>query len=244
MYFESIPTLRERLTNPRPILLDGATGTELNRRGVSTELPLWSTRALLDAPQTLLEVHRDYVNAGAEILTANTFRTYRRNLEPAGLGDRAAKLTTQAVEIARDAANGRAWVVGSQPPLEDCYSPELTPDDDALWREHAEMSRNLASAGVDGILVETQHTIREAVAATNAATETGLPLMVSFVCGNDGRLLSGESLSVRQDEFNRFLKMLSYRTKLFVFDFTTGKTHLNLNVGRTLQHSVYLFPTD
>lgn len=187
-------TLHNRLTNPRPILLDGATGTELNRRGVSTALPLWSTRALFDAPQTLLEVHRDYVDAGAEILTANTFRTYRRNLEPAGFGDRARELTRQAVEIAREAAGGRAWVVGSQPPLEDCYSPQLTPDDVSLQTEHAEMSRNLAAAGVDGILVETQHTIREAVAATNAAAATGLPVLVSFVCGNDGRLLSGETL--------------------------------------------------
>ena len=187
--------LTTRLAQEHPILLDGATGTELNRRGVSTDLPLWSTRALLDAPRTLWEVHRDYVNAGAEMLTANTFRTYRRNLEHAGLGDRAAELTRQAVEIARDAAEGRAWVVGSQPPLEDCYSPELTPNDKTLRIEHGEMSTNLAAARVDGILVETHHTIREAVAATAAAMQTGLPVLVSFVCGSDGRLLSGETLT-------------------------------------------------
>lgn len=186
--------IRQRLLDPRPLLMDGATGTELNRRGVDTGLPLWSTKALLDAPDVLREIHVEYVAAGAEAVTANTFRTNRRTLARAGLDDRAAELTTLAVNIARDAAGEAAYVFGSQPPLEDCYSPELTPDDRALETEHAEWSRHLADAGVDAILVETHHTVREAVAALRAAKETGLPAFVSFVCGNDGRLLSGESL--------------------------------------------------
>jgi len=192
-------SLSERLQDPQPILLDGATGTELHRRGVETVLPLWSAEALVDAPDVVRQIHREYVDAGSEILTANTFRTYRRTLSHAGWEDRAAELTAVAVELAREAAEGRAWVFGSQPPLEDCYSPELVPDDAALAVEHAEMSANLVDAGVDGILVETQNTIREAVAATQAAAETGLPVMVSFVCGDDGRLLSGESLSSAVD---------------------------------------------
>lgn len=189
-----MPDIRERLLLPRPLLLDGATGTELNRRGVDTGLPLWSTQALLDAPDVLREVHTDYIAAGAEAITANTFRTNRRTLERDGIGERAAELTQLAVEIARDAAGESAFVFGSQPPLEDCYSPQLTPDDAALQREHAEWSKHLADAAVDAILVETHHTVREAAAAAQAAKETGLPFIVSFVCGNDGRLLSGESL--------------------------------------------------
>ena len=188
-------TLVECLQDPRPLLLDGATGTELNRRGVDTGLPLWSAKALLDAPDVVRQIHRDYVAAGAEVVTANTFRTYRRTLTHAGLGERAAELTALAVQIAREAADCKAWVVGSQPPLEDCYSPQLCPDDVALAEEYAEMAANLANAGVDAILAETHNTIREAVAATRAAMATGLPVLVSFVCGNDGRLLSGESLS-------------------------------------------------
>jgi homocysteine S-methyltransferase len=188
-------TLVEHLQISRPLLLDGATGTELHRRGVDTSLPLWSAKALLDAPDVMREIHREYVAAGADILTANTFRTCRRTLAGAGLGDRAAELTALAVQIAREAAEGKAFVVGSQPPLEDCYSPELCPDDAALAEEHAEMAANLATAGVDAILAETHNTIREGVAATRAAIATGLPALVSFVCGNDARLLSGESLS-------------------------------------------------
>ncbi len=107
---------------------------------------------------------------------------------------RAAELTGQAVALARSAAAKPAWVAGSQAPLEDCYSPHLTPDDAALEREHRQMAENLAAAGVDLVLVETQHTIREALAAARAAAATRLPWLVSFVCGVDGRLLSGEVL--------------------------------------------------
>lgn len=188
----------ERLREDRVLLLDGALGTELARRGFPLSSALWSAAALLDDPQLVQTIHQDYVKAGAELLTANTFRTHRRNLAAVGLGDRARKLTAKAVELARAAANSSShpvWVAGSQAPLGDCYSPEDVPDEEALIREHAEMSRNLADAGVDAILVETQNTIREAACALSAATLTGLPVLVSFVCGQDARLLSGETLT-------------------------------------------------
>src|SRR5512140_2422337 len=87
------------------IILDGATGTELNRRGVDTGLPLWSANALLtDAGQSVLrDVHADYLGAGADIITSNTFRTHRRALLPSGNGDRGLELTRRAVDIARQA---------------------------------------------------------------------------------------------------------------------------------------------
>jgi homocysteine S-methyltransferase len=188
---------RDRLAEG-PILLDGATGTELNRRGVDTSLPLWSAAALLHSPETVRQIHADYVAAGAEVITANTFRTHERNLRAGGIADAhraAAELTAKAVALARRAADQSAWVAGSLAPLEDCYSPHLTPDDAALDREHRQMAESLAAAGVDLILVETHNSIREALAATRAAVATGLPVLVSFVCGADGRLLSGEALS-------------------------------------------------
>jgi len=190
----------KRLALARPILLDGATGTELNRRGVNTDLPLWSARALLDAPEVLRQIHADYARAGAEMLTANTFRTHRRSLARGGQGGRAAELTALAVSLAREAAQPAAggrecFVAGSQAPLEDCYSPELVPPQAECEREHAEMAQHLAAAGVDLILVETMNTIREAVAAARAARATGLPVLASFVCRTDGRLFSGETVS-------------------------------------------------
>jgi homocysteine S-methyltransferase len=192
----------KRLAQARPILLDGATGTELNRRGVNTDLPLWSANALLTAPDVLTQIHVDYIRAGAEMVTANTFRAHRRSLARGGeaYGARAAELVRQAVGLARaaaaQAAPGReVFVAGSQAPLEDCYSPQRVPPPAECDREHAEMAQHLAAAGADLILVETMNTIREAVAATRAARATGLPVLTSFVCRSDGRLFSGEHVT-------------------------------------------------
>ena len=194
--------LQAALTAPRPLLLDGATGTELERRGVRSELPLWSSWALLEAPERLREVHADYLRAGAEALTAATFRTHARSLAAAGLESRAAALTRLAVRLARDSVEReqrRAFVLGSAAPLEDCYHPERVPDGAALAREHAAHAGHLVAAGVDAVLVETMNTLREAVAAARAAREAGAEVLVSFVCGAGARLLSGEPLAEALD---------------------------------------------
>ena len=176
-------------------ILDGALGTELTRRGCDTRLPLWSARALMDAPEVVRRIHADYAEAGAEVLTANTFRTNTRALARAGLPDQVAALTRVAVGLARAGAAGRARVAGSIAPVEDCYSPDLVPDDASLAREHGELANALAGAGCDLILVETMNTVREAAIAAAAAARTGLPLWVSFTLGGDDRLLSGETLA-------------------------------------------------
>jgi S-methylmethionine-dependent homocysteine/selenocysteine methylase len=191
--------LPARLVEARPLLLDGATGTELERRGAPATLPLWSAGALISDPDLVERIHADYVCAGADALTANTFRTQRRTLAHGGMGERAAELTTLAVTLARRGAAratpARAiFVLGSAPTLEDCYRPDLVPGAEALAREHGEHVANLAAAGVDAILIETMNTVREAAAAARAARSAGAPALVSFVCWNGARLLSGESL--------------------------------------------------
>jgi S-methylmethionine-dependent homocysteine/selenocysteine methylase len=187
----------ERLRAGPALLLDGATGTELERRGAKSALPLWSAHALLHDPALVGRIHADYVAAGAELLTANTFRTQRRTLERDGVGEQAAALTARAVALARTAAargDQPVQVLGSAPPLEDCFRPDLVPDEASLAREHGEHAANLAAAGVDAILLETMNTIREALAALRAARATRLPVLVSFVCWDGPRLLSGEML--------------------------------------------------
>jgi homocysteine S-methyltransferase len=204
-------SLLERLAQPTPMLLDGATGTELGRRGVDLNSPAWTALAILDHPEILRQVHRDHAEAGAEILTANTFRTHARNLAPSGHADQARELTHRAVEIARSVVAGVGsgdqprFVAGSVAPLGDCYSPRLTPSEAELEREHREMVRHLTDAGVDLILIETQVTIREAVIASRLAAETGVPFFVSFVCNRRGEILSGESL------FEGFRAVLPFR---------------------------------
>ncbi|MHC4108969.1 MAG: homocysteine S-methyltransferase family protein [Planctomycetota bacterium] len=184
------------------LLLDGAMGTELERRGVDIALPLWSARALLEAPEVLAALHGDYLRAGAEAITTNTFRTHRRSLAKAGLGDRARALTRRAVEIARaarDEHDPRAIVLGSVAPLEDCYQPQLAPDEVTCRGEHARMIDDLLEAGADYLLIETMNSVNEArAAALEARQRAPGRWMVSFCLrskGPAGVLLSGEPAS-------------------------------------------------
>jgi S-methylmethionine-dependent homocysteine/selenocysteine methylase len=186
----------ERLKAGR-LLLDAAMGTELQRRDAVTRLPLWSARALLDDPELVWTIHGDEASAGADILTADTFRTHARSLGKAGMAGRAEELTALAVRLAYQAAAvpGREiFVAGSLSPLEDCYRPELAPNDAALQREHGAQARILAGTGVDFILAETHNSIREAAAALRAAKATGVPVVVSLVTDGEGRLLSGDAI--------------------------------------------------
>lgn len=174
------------------IVLDGATGTELARRGIDTRGRLFSAAALLDerGRQALREVHREYVRAGAQVITANTFRTNRY-----AAGQRWRELTRLAVRIAREEADG-ALVAGSIAPIADCYHPELMPDPVRVMREHREHARALAEAGCDLLLVETVADGYEGTVASMEAAETGLPVWVSAMASRAGTMLSGDDLRV------------------------------------------------
>ena len=187
-------SLADLLNSDRPLLIDGATGTELERRGYPLTAAGWSALAIEQAPDLLEQIHRDYVDAGARLITANTFRLHRRNLEAWGRASSQQALVDQAVRLARRAAGKKALVAASLAPLGDCYSPEEVPSPDRLADEHAELARALATAGVDVLLVETMVSGIEADAASQAAAGTGLPFIVSFVTGPRGQLLTGERL--------------------------------------------------
>jgi homocysteine S-methyltransferase len=195
-------TFLSSLSQSKHLILDGATGTELNRRGVDTGLPLWSANALMNDrdAEILKQIHVDYLNAGADIITTNTFRTHVRALAPSGNSHRALELTRRAVDIARDAiatvkADSPKFIAGSISTLEDCYEPSLVPPDDFLRAEHSERVHHMLECGVDFFLIETINTIREAVIIAKLATITGTPVVVSFVCNPEGKILSGETLT-------------------------------------------------
>ena len=190
------------LAGPRKLILDGATGTELNRRGVDTGLPLWSANALMNDrdAKILQQIHEDYLRAGADIVTTNTFRTHRRALALSGYADRAFELTRRAVNIARAAivnvpSDNPRYLAGSISTLEDCYRPDLVPPDNELRAEHSEQIHHIVECGVDLILIETINTIRESVIMAKLAAISGIPVVVSFVCDREGKLLSGETFT-------------------------------------------------
>src|SRR3954469_22931486 len=170
------------------IVLDGATGTELGRRGVDTRTGLFSAEALLspEGVRALRELHAEYVRAGAQVITANTFRT-----NPRKAGARWRELTALAVRVAKESG---AVVAGSMAPVEDCYRPQLRPSADVALREHQQLASALAEDGCDLLLVETVVAADEGLAAVRAAVATGLPVWVAAMAMPDGNMRSGDDL--------------------------------------------------
>jgi S-methylmethionine-dependent homocysteine/selenocysteine methylase len=194
-------SLEALLARPGPVLLDGAVGTELSRRGIDTTLPLWSARALLSDSglETLARIHDEYARAGAEVLVTNTFRTTLRALDRAGAAGEWQAANRRAVECARAGAvagKGRACLVaGGLAPLEDCYRPDLVPPQGECLAEHRRQAECLAGLGVDLLFIETMNCGREAEAALQAARGTGLDVLLSLCPRAPGHLLSGEPLA-------------------------------------------------
>jgi S-methylmethionine-dependent homocysteine/selenocysteine methylase len=127
-------------------------GTEILHRGVQTTLPLWSAEALLTHPETVQRVHEDYIEAGAQIIITNTFRTTRRAFAKLGIADKASAATILACQLVKQAIEHvkpkhEVYIAGSMAPLEDCYSPELTPSNQELMEEHALYAQDLKSGG-------------------------------------------------------------------------------------------------
>lgn len=186
--------------SPRPVLLDGGLATELQRTGESVRAPWWTNKALLVGAKRdrLRRIHEDYVAAGAEVLTANTFRCNLRTLGELGFDPSAgmAWMVHAAVGVASAAAgSGDAIrVAGSIAPVADCYRPDLVPDDAELRIGHRWLATELVRCGVDFVLVETMNTVREARIAVEEVVAVGGVPWVSFVCGDDALLLSGEPL--------------------------------------------------
>ena len=187
------------LARQRPILLDGAIGTELNARGISTSLPLWSAGALGQAPEVVLGIHRAYVAAGAQIITANTFRTSTYTFALAGLSEpdarkSAKRATDNAVKLALEASAGKRLVAGSVAPVADCYTPEDYPGADVAREIYGELIPWITEAGADLFLLETHINLEEALIALDVATATGLPVLVSFLVDEQLQLYSGSPL--------------------------------------------------
>ncbi len=107
-------SFRRRLAHDTPIVLDAAMGTELSRRGADTAPPLWSARALVEAPELVEEVHRENVAAGAEILTIASFRLHARNIRESSCSLSQGELIARAVALAHRARSEFSSKVNSE----------------------------------------------------------------------------------------------------------------------------------
>jgi len=209
MAVDAYASIRSRLESGGPVFLDGGVGSEIVRRGVR-----WRWHGLRTDADTVRQVHEDYVAAGADVISTDTFQLTRRlylnvfhdpdhmrRIGAPGLEGRAEELTRVAVRVAREAAGRRSdgrgvAVAGVVGPIQHPFRPDLVPAEEDARREHEEGIRLLVECGCDLILLESMNTVREARAALQAARQVrgDMPVWVSFVCEPGGKLLSGESL--------------------------------------------------
>ncbi|CAN5603047.1 hypothetical protein BH23CHL5_BH23CHL5_28550 [soil metagenome] len=172
---------------PDVVLLDGGMGRELRFRGVEILDTIWSANALLTAPDVVRDIHRDYIAAGADIITTNTYSTIRADLAKEGIEDQFERLNLLACSLAIEARAESAkpvWIAGSLPPLHGSYRPDLVrpfEEIEPLYREQAA----ILAPHVDLFLCETMSSAVEALAAASAASRTGKPVWVSFTLHED-----------------------------------------------------------
>ena len=177
--------LRERV-----LILDGAMGTMLQERGLA---PGASPEEMnLNAAEIVEGVHREYVEAGADIIVTNTFGGSRTKLQHYGLQDKVAEINRRGVEIARKAAGGKRFVAASIGPTGRFLEPVGDAGFDEMVEVFAEQVRAFAEAGADLVSMETFLDIRELRAAVVACREfSNLPVLAQMTFEDGGRSVLG-----------------------------------------------------
>jgi methionine synthase I (cobalamin-dependent) len=203
--------IRERIFNDKYVILDGAIGTEILRRDVS-----WADHQNLSRPDVIRALHEDYITAGADVITTNTFQLTRRailnhfkdeahmnHIGAPGIGDKAPKQLRAAVELCKEARRNKGKsnvaIAGAITTLEWCFRPDMAPTADQAVTEYRETVDVLKDVGADLILLETMNNTAETATAVKVCNEAGIPVWTAFVCDNHGDLLNGEPVEKTVD---------------------------------------------
>jgi S-methylmethionine-dependent homocysteine/selenocysteine methylase len=199
--------LRDRLAHREIIILDGGIGSEMLRRGVT-----WEGHKVESEPDAIRSIHTDYIRAGADVISTNTFQLARRSymnhfadldhmrhIGATDLETRAPILIREGVKRAIEARDkaGRpdVLIAGSMTTLDWCFRPDMAPSLEDMRAEYRETIRAFQDAGADLMLFETFNSSKEASTALEAAREIGMPAWVGFVCDWKGKLLNGETMA-------------------------------------------------
>lgn len=174
------------------IILDGGSGTLIQALGAPMHDDTWGADANLTHPEIVLEAHRQYLAAGAEVLTANTYATSPLLFNHLGRDDDVARIDKAAVELARRAGDGKVPVAGSfsvmRPGILGSDRSEMLrqwPEAEAR-RLFAAKAQGMVDAGADIIAMEMMRDADYSVWATEAAMATGLPVWVGIAVEDDG----------------------------------------------------------
>lgn len=177
-----------------PLILDGATGTQLQKRGYTNEQ--CAEQWVLEHPEAIQDIQKNYVAAGSNIVYASTFGANRIKLEGNGIHGQTAEYNTRLVGLSREAVGQKAMVAGDIAPTGKFLYPigDLSFDD--LLDVYTEQAKALEEAGVDVFVIETTMTIPEARAAILAVKSVSdKPVFVTFTCDENGKTLTGTDVT-------------------------------------------------
>jgi 5-methyltetrahydrofolate--homocysteine methyltransferase len=185
-----MPDLRKRLSEPGILILDGATGTELQKLGLPAGMApeLWN----LQNPEAVKKNYQAYIDAGADIILTNSFGGTRARLALEDAADQVHDINVAAARLAREVAGDSVLVLGSMGPSGVLMTPmgELTFE--RAIELFAEQAAALAEGGVDGIHIETMSDLQEARAAVVGARQaTDLPITITMSFDMHGRTMMG-----------------------------------------------------
>ena len=175
------------------LVSDGATGTNLIQRG----LPQGKTAEewVLENPEIILQLHKDFIKAGSDLILTSTFGGSKIRLEQSGIADRFSEVNSKAVDLAREAAlNTKTLIVGSIGPLGHMLKPLGPLDEKDAEVYYYDQAKALVEAGVEILLIETQFDLTEASIGVNAALASGdLPVICSFSFDRGTKTMMGVS---------------------------------------------------
>lgn len=184
--------LRNFLKSNEVVILDGAMGTELDRRGA-----LDKCASNLTYPEIVEAIHRDYRNAGSNAAISNTFSMTRVYIETHNLKIDVEEVNHSGVKLARNAVGEDGYVLGDIGPTGQMLEPYGTYKEETLYDTFKEQASILSSGGVDGFIIETMFDLRESLCAVRACREVSqIPVIASMsfqTAKNGGRTMMGNS---------------------------------------------------
>lgn len=195
MTTKRINILEKQQNLKRPLVLDGAMGTLLQQKGLPSDKYLWHSNANIENPEIVKSLHKEYIIAGAEIITTNTFRTNPAVLKKSNCNIANDEFVFRSVQPAIDAREDREVIIaGSNAPAEDCYQKERTISKYELDYNHKKHIELLWESGVDIIWNETQSHLDEIEIICRFCSDNSFPFSLNFYFEDNLKLLSGEPL--------------------------------------------------
>lgn len=183
----------EQIRSGKIFVSDGATGTNLQQRGLPPGQP--GEVFVLENPQAIKELAREFIAAGAQIILTCTFGGNRIRLRRSGLEEQLERINLQAVEIAQKAVQGsEVLIAGSMGPSGEMMQPYGTLSEGEVYESFAEQARLLSESGVDLLVLETFYDLSEAGAAVEGVRSVSdLPLVLSFSYDRGRKTMMGIS---------------------------------------------------